>query len=98
MTGPPRPDQPRGPAVSLRETLARALADAADTGRPVPCRGRSGDRWVSEHRSDRLWAVEQCRSCAVLLLCRAAADETHEGAYVWGGRDLTPRPGPKKAP
>ena len=83
--------------MTARDRLDLALLQLAEAGRPAHCQGRSGDRWVSEHRSDRLWAAEQCRSCALLLLCRTAADETHESAWVWGGIDRTPRPGPKTA-
>jgi hypothetical protein len=47
----------------------------------------SGDRWLSEFATDRQWAAEQCRSCAVIRQCKAAADERDERWGVWGGQD-----------
>ncbi len=76
--------------MNAQETLTEALSALADRRVRTPCQ-RPGvrDRWTSDDRDDREYAVAACRFCSVLPECRAAAEETKERWGVWAGRDLT---------
>lgn len=52
--------------------------------------------WLSDRHEDRHEAAEQCAGCPVLDACAAAGQ--HERFGVWGGRDVTVKPGKKLPP
>ena len=79
------------------DTLHAALCDALDDCQRIPCRtpGRTA-LWTSEAHEERAEAAEQCAGCPVLDACAEVGQ--HERFGVWGGRDVTVRPGKKLPP
>lgn len=69
--------------------LGCRLADADDEGRPAPCRIDPAP-FTSEDRAERREAALACAPCPVLIECARFALVNGEGAYVWGGVDLSP--------
>jgi hypothetical protein len=83
------------PAVSLRENPgprpSKPVPTPPTTGRPYPAAGRSGDRWVSEHRfrpavGSRAMQVR----VPVLAAVRPSRDETHEVRVTCGAAETRP--------
>jgi len=89
---PRLPGDARGERMTAAEVFGQALLEIAEQGRATPCQGRRRDRWTSDRAEERLWAASVCvgLGCAVLLQCRAVADEQGEKFGVWAGRDRTP--------
>lgn len=79
------------------DALNEALTAALDDRQPIPCRVVSGSSlWLSDRHEDRHEAAEQCAGCPVLDACAEVG--RHEPFGVWGGRDVTVRPGQKRTP
>lgn len=77
------------------ERLTQGLLQLADQDRKTPCQSRRRrDRWTSDDADERAWAASVCVSlaCPLIEACAAAADETKERNYVFGGVDRTPKP------
>jgi hypothetical protein len=88
----------RGALASAQ--LTQALVTIGSRGLRTPCSDIAvRNYWVSEFESERRQAARWCVEweCPVLTECLTAAVANDERAYVWGGRDLTRRPGKKKA-
>lgn len=83
-------------AIAL-DVLHEALRAALDDRQPIPCRtpGRTA-LWTSEAHEERAEAAEACQACPILDPCRAAGQFERFG--VWGGRDVTVKPGKKLPP
>ena len=95
----PRPLQGMdGPATmtarQASERLTRALTTAASQGlRPHCSDAGTSELWLSEHEPERAEAVKLSLGCPVILPCGQAAEERDERWHVWGGVDMTRRPG-----
>lgn len=68
-----------------QEQLSQAIAEALDSGRPIPCSNRP--QWISDELTTRKTVAPLCSPCPVLLVCREAGRD--ERAGVWGGIDRT---------
>lgn len=87
------PAGPKGQHAAALDALARALRDATDGGRRVPCLDGDGGPWLSEDHELAAEAARACRACPALEPCLAAGK--FERAGVWGGRARgMPRPAP----
>lgn len=73
------------------ERLTQGLLRLADQDQKTPCQGGRRDRWTSDDADERAWAANVCVSlvCPLLEACAAAAAETKERNFVFGGVDLT---------
>jgi Transcription factor WhiB len=87
------------------DALTMALLNLAEKGVRTPCSDapyrESGvvfpNLWLSDNAGKRSVAAKLCRSCPVIEPCLESAQARDERHGVWGGVDLTQRPGKKKA-
>jgi len=93
---PPRREG--APAAGAGRVRCGELLRLTEQNVRTPCHG--ADEWTSDHAEDRAYAAALCHPCAVLALCRKAADELKATYHVWGGRDRTTptRPKPTQQP
>jgi hypothetical protein len=83
--------------VTAYDRLTRALLDMAAAGLRTPCSDVSSHHfWLSEHEGERRVAARLCRHCPVELECRESAEANQERWGVWGGVDMSVKPGRKK--
>ena len=75
------------PSTPAWDRFALALVEDG----PTPCAGR--DEWTDDEPGPRAEAVEACRPCPLLDLCRDAAESTGEAWGVYAGQDRGPRLG-----
>lgn len=80
-----------------QDPLVEALFALAEGGGRTPCQAphRRG-LWISDDHEARATAAAICTQlgCPVLAVCRAAGRGERFG--VWGGVDVTERPGQKR--
>jgi Transcription factor WhiB len=78
--------------------LTRALITMAQRNERPRCSDPvDHERWTSEDAADREIAAACCIGCPVISECREAAIANDERWGVWGAKDLSRRPGRKKA-
>jgi hypothetical protein len=86
-------------ASAASDALTLALLGLAATGERTHCSDPTSHHlWLSEHDHERATAVMLCDHCPVLTVCRETAELRDERLGVWGGRDLTRRPGKAASP
>jgi hypothetical protein len=84
--------------MTATQQLNRRLITLAATGNRPRCSDPVDHAlWTSDEPRDRATAARWCKGREVLTLCHQAAIEQDTRFGVWGGRDLTVRPGRKKA-
>lgn len=77
--------------------LDAALDAAEASGEHVPCRvPEHAPAWLSDRHEDRAEAAQACEGCPALDACAEVG--RHEPFGVWGGRDVTQRPGKARTP
>lgn len=81
--------------MTARTAMDAALNEFSDTGRCTPC--ADDNRFTSEDRTDRDAALPLCTPCPLLQQCRVLAGEEKPTWGVYGGRDHTKTPKPRKA-
>jgi hypothetical protein len=86
-------------ALAASDQLTLALLNMAARGERTHCSDPTTHQlWLSEHEGERQVAVMLCDHCPVLTVCRETAELRDERLGVWGGRDLTRRPGKAASP
>jgi hypothetical protein len=77
------------------DKLTQALVAAACRGDKIPCGDYSiAHLFTAEDEQSRRLATRLCSSCAVIAECGEVGNHSNFGVY--GGRDVTVRPGRKK--
>ena len=85
-------------ASQASDKLTVALLTIASQGVRTNCSDpETHHYWTSDHEPERRLAARARTGCPVLVECGEAATANDERHGVWGGRDLTVRPGQKKA-
>lgn len=79
------------------DRLTRALVEAASKGQKPNCsQPETHHYWTSEHEGETALAAIWCTGCPVLEPCGQSAIANDERWGVWGGIDMTIRPGRAK--
>jgi hypothetical protein len=94
-TGSPIPPQTR--SSQGQDMSRRGRIELARQGlRPRCDVGETSHYWTSEHEVERALAALGCDECLVWAECHEAAELRDERFGVWGGVDMTRRPGRAK--